>query len=260
MTAWQKDPFFQYPRTTVATTEGDVDLPIFYFDDSTLIAMFWVDHHRAKSQLAPGLEAVKFGNGKALAAMAFYEYRATSIADYREAGVAIAVVPTGATVPSMPLLSLFCNLDRHSLGFYVIDLPVTTPAACAAGREIWGYPKFVTPIEFALQGSRFSGGVTDPTSGTPMVRLAGTAGLGVRGPLLDLAIYSPHQGQMLRTRVHTRGGSKICLPGSVRLTVSASEHPMAQRLRALGLHNATPAFVSHTHTLQLRLAAGAALP
>lgn len=260
MSMWQKDPFFQYPRTTVASSEGDVELPIFYFDDSTLIAMFWVEHQRAKAQVAAGLEVVKFGNGKALVAMAFYEYRETSIADYREVGVAISVVPAGAKAPSMPLLSLFSSLDNNAMGFYVIDLPVTTAAACAAGREIWGYPKFVTPIDFSLQGRRFSGAVADPAGGRPMVKLSGTAGLGLPGPLLDLAVYSPHQGKMLRTLVNTRGGSMICLPGSIKLDVSPGEHPMAQRLRSLGMHQCSPAFVSYTHALQLRLNAGAALP
>ena len=260
MTAWQKDPFFQYPKTGFASSEGNVDLPILYFDDSTLIAMFWVDYDRAKPQVAQGLEVVRFGSGKALVALAFYEYRETSIAPYREVGVAIAVVPQGEKAPALPLMALFSSLDKNKLGFYVIDLPVTTAAACAAGREIWGYPKFVTPIGFSLKGASFTGTVTDSATSGSMLTLSGHAGLGVPGPLLDLVLYSPHKGKMLRTLVNTRGGGRICLPGSIRLEVSHSDHPMAKRLVALGMNNAKPAFVSHTHALQLRLNAGAELP
>lgn len=261
MNTWQHDPFFQYPKTIFTGSEGPVELPILYFDNSTLIALFWVDHARAAAQVADGLQAVRFGNGKALIALALYEYRTTSIADYHEAGVAIAVVPQGVQQPTWPLLSLFRSLDKNPVGFYVIDLPVTTAAACAAGREIWGYPKFITPIDFSLQGGRFDGAVTDPTDGNPMLTVRGKAGLTVPGPLMDLVLYSPHQGQMLRTLVNTRGGARLGLAGSIMLEVSnSSQHPMAQHLVALGLRHAQPAFVSYTHALQLRLNAGAALP
>ena len=152
------------------------------------------------------------------------------------------------------------SLDKAPVGYCVIDLPVTTAAACAAGREIWGYPKFVTPISFSLQGNRFDGAVTDPDTGKDLVRLSGNAGLGMQGPLLDLVLYSRHNGQMLRTLVNTRGGARLCLPGSVRIKVSDSKHPMAQRLNALGLNDAKPAFLFHSHALQLRLNSGAVLP
>jgi hypothetical protein len=257
-TVWQKDMFFQYPRTSLTTSEGDVDMPILYYDDSVLMALFRVDYEQAQTLVADqGLEAVRFFGGKALAVVAFYQYRATSIADYNEVGVAIAVVPKGTAVPAFPLLSLLNALDKAPVGFCVIDLPVTTAAACAAGREIWGYPKFVTPIHFSLDGSRFEGEVTAPDTGRDLMQLSGRAGLGVPGPLLDLVLYSHHNGQMLRTLVNTRGGCRACLPGSLRLRVSDSSHPMAQRLKLLGLSDAKPALVMHSHALQLRLNAGA---
>ena len=260
MATWQHDPFFQYPTTPFSSSEGAVDLPILYYDNSALIALFWVDHARAAAQVADGLQTVRFGNGKALVAMALYEYRETAIAAYREAGVAIAVVPQGVQQPSFPLLSLFRSLDKNPVGFYVIDLPVTTAAACAAGREIWGYPKFVTPIDFTLQGSHFNGAVMDPAGTAPLFSVRGKAGVALPGPLMDLVLYSPHHGQMLRTLVNTRGGARVGLGGSMALEVSDNQHPMAQRLVALGLKHAQPAFVSYTHALQLRLNAGAALP
>jgi hypothetical protein len=199
--------------------------------------------------------------GKALAGIAFYQYRDTSIGVYNEVGVAIAVVPSGTKAPRYPLVSMLNTLDKAPVGFCILDLPVTTPAACAAGREIWGYPKFVTPIAFSLKGSQFDGVVTDPDTHQDLLHLSGKAGAGIPGPLLDLVLYSRHNAGLLRTLVNTRGGAHICLPGSMRATVSdSSTHPMAQRLRALGLHHARPAFVFHSHALQLRLNAGAVLP
>lgn len=259
MKPWSADPFFQYPRNIVSTSEGEVAMPILYYDSSQFMAFFWVDCDKAQKLLSEGLEVVRFG-GKALAVLAFYEYRSTSIGSYNEVGTAIACVPKGSRVPARPLLSLFKSLDKGIVGFNVVDLPVTTPAACAAGRDIWSYPKFVAPIDFSLRQKQFRGAVQAPEGGDPICTLSGKTGLGIAAPLISLVLYSPHRGKMLRTLVNIRAKGTTCLPGSVRLQVGRSRHRMAENLRALGLQDAKPAFIVHTDGLQLRLNSGAVLP
>jgi len=257
----QNDLFFQYPRTPFTTSEGAIDLPIFYYDDSVLMALFRVDYDKAQAMVAEqGLQAVRASGGKALVGVAFYEYRDTSIGGYNEVGLAIAVVPKATRAPRFPMLEMLKPLDMASVGYFIVDLPVTTPAACAGGREIWGYPKFVTNIGFSLRGNGFDGFVTDPDTGRNLLRLYGNAGPGLPGPLLDLVLYSRLKGQMLRALVNTRGGARICLPGSMQVEVSDSQHPMARHLRELGLNNARPFMLFYSHALQLRLNAGAVLP
>jgi len=259
MTNWDNDPFFQYPRNIVATSEGDVAMPILYYDSSQMMAFFWVDSDKAQAQLNDGLEVVRFGK-KALAVLAFYEYRKTSIGVYNEVGTAIACVPKGKKYSNWPLLSLFQSIDKGIIGFNVIDLPVTTPAACAAGRDIWNYPKFVTPIQFSLQAGQFTGAVHNPAGGEPICTLQGRTGLGVSASLINLILYSVRQGKMLRTLINIRAKGRMCLPGSMRLHINPSEHPMAKRMIAMGWQDAKPAFIAHTHGLQLRLNSGAVLP
>lgn len=255
------DPFFLYPQTPYPTSAGEVAMPILYYDDSNFMALFFADHARAQALAdRDGFEAVRFFNGRALVGVAFYEYRDTSIGSYNEVGVAIACVARGMRLPRSPLLSLLRHPDRNRVGWNIVDLPVTTEAACAAGREIWGYPKFVTPIRFSKAGRRFHGAVSDPERPSDdLLTLSGRIGPGVPAPLLDLVLYSRHRGQVLRGTAITRGGGRFCLPGSVRLDVPAGGHRMAQNLRALGLDGAKPAFVTHTDRLQLRLNAGAVL-
>lgn len=256
---WDQDIFFQYPLSRFATSAGEIDLPILYYDCSVVMALFLVDVDKAAAVVRdPDLTVVPVMGGKTLVGVAFYEYRHTAIAPYNEVGVAIAVAPQGTCVPRQPMLSLLRPLDKNPLGLHIVDLPVTTDAACAAGREAWGYPKFVTPIGFALDGKHFRGTVTDPQDPSDLVTLEGRFGLGIRGPLLDLALYSRLDGQMLRTLVNTRGGATVSTGGSLRIKVSASSrHPMAERLRALGLDGARPFCVSRSDRLQLRLNAGA---
>ncbi len=261
MSQWKHDPFFQYPLSSAQTSAGDVALPIMYFDSSHLLALFRVDYEKARAMVADhGLDPVRFANDTALVAVAFYEYRETSIADYREVGTAIAVLPKDTPLPAFPLLSLFTPMDKNKVGFHIVDLPVTTPEACAAGKDIWGYPKFVTQIDFDLSGRKFAGAVADPQGDEHILRLSGTVGPGMPGPLLDLILYSRHKEKPLRTLINTRGGGHVCLPGSLRLAVGSQRHPMAKNLIALGLAHAKPWLVVRTHSLQLRLNQGAELP
>jgi hypothetical protein len=259
---WDRDPFFQYPLTRISTSAGEINMPILYYDCSVVMALFMVDVDRAAPLVRDsGLKVVRVAGDKTLVGVAFYEYRQTAIAAYNEVGVAIAVAPADVRVPALPWRSYVRAPDHNPIGFHIVDLPVTTEAACAAGREVWGYPKFVTPIGFHRHGREFTGVVTDPDDRSELVRVAGRAGLGVRGPLLDLVLYSRHEGQLLRTVVQTRGGAVWCLPGSMRLQLSASSrHPMTQRLRQFGLDGARPISVSMSDRLQLRLNAGAPIP
>ena len=102
--------------------------------------------------------------------------------------------------------------------------------------------------------------MTDPDRAGNVIELSGSAGVGIPGPILDLVLYSRHRGALLRTLVNTRGGGRISLPGTMRLTVPGGAHPMARRLAALGLDGAKPAIVMYSDRLQLRLNAGAVLP
>lgn len=73
MTAWRQDPFFQYPLTPFNSSEGNVDLPILYFDCSSLIGLFEVEFDAANSFLKDkALTAVRFAGGKALVVVGFY--------------------------------------------------------------------------------------------------------------------------------------------------------------------------------------------
>ncbi len=256
------DPFFQYPTTVFSSSQGEVSLPILYFDTRNMVAMFWVEYTAAAALIDdPDLRLVRFRGNKALATVAFFEYRDTTVGVYNEVGVALAVTPRCVVQPAWPLLSLYRAPDRRQIGFHILDLPVTTAAACAAGREIWGFPKFITPISFAQGLAGFDGVVQDPDGGGPVLTLAGRAGLGLPAPPLSLVLYSRHaDGALLRSIVNVRGGVHACLPGSLRLHVGSSTHAMGQRLVALGLNDARPFLVQQTDAFQSRLNQGARLP
>ncbi|TJY65102.1 hypothetical protein E4T66_02435 [Sinimarinibacterium sp. CAU 1509] len=261
MNAKHNDPFFQVPQQSQATSAGPAKLPILYFDATEAQAYFLCDRDKVEQTLkGTGLSPGLVIGSKAVVGLVFFEYRDTSIGPYNEVGLAVPVLqqPHHATVWTWrePLTSV---ADPHrNLAFHVLHLPVTTQAANAAGRELWGLPKFVTEIPFNCSRSHFNSSVLDPGDGSEIVTLFGKPGLGMPVPTLDLLLFSSVGDKHLRTSVNARGHTRGLLPGSVRLHIGASKHPMATTLRTLGLQDASPAMLAFTPDFQSRLNAGIA--
>lgn len=257
------DVFFQVPQSVVSTSEGAVALPIMYYDASALYAFFLTGADRVAGVLgSPRLTpAVTFG-GRSLVAVACYEYRDTSVGAYNEVGVAACVSVDGERLAFGGWPDLIATLTRpeqRRVGMHVLDLPVTTGAANAAGREIWGFPKFVTQIAYHHSGRRFDCTVAAPGGGTLMA-LGGRTGLPVPVLPTSLALYSELDGQLLRSTVNARGRSWLASGRGLRLRAPGGGHPMSRHLEVLGLDGCAPLAVTWTHHFQSRLNAGVAAP
>ena len=249
--------FFRVERATHTTSEGPVELPILYYDVTNVVAMFWGDRAAAERLAAEaGLELAMTRGERALVGLSFFEYRRTTVGVYNEVGTAIFCVPPGQRPSRVPGVELYAPPAWRKVGAYVVDLPVTTPAANAAGRELWGYPKFVTDIPFQLDGRRFESSVLDPDDGSLICELAGTIGRGVPAPPMSLVTYTRLGDELLRTHVDVRGIVRACRPGSLQLRVGDSTHRMADNLRSLGLDAATPIAVTVAPRFQSILHAG----
>jgi len=250
----ERDSFFDVPLTTRRVGDGEVSFPILYFDTSCLLAFFVVGRERAEAALeGTGLVPSLVLGRRAMVGMAFYEYRRCAIAPYNEVALAVPSIP--ATGPRAR--SLRDMVFRRDVGAHILDLPVTTEQACAAGRQVWGYPKFVAHIDFQLDGSTFRSAVEDPGGAEPLVVLEGRLGVGLPAPPLNLVLYSFLDGEPLRTVVDVRGAMRVRRGAGLRLTVGSSEHRMADDLRQLGLDGARPLIVMDTHAFQSRLNLGA---
>lgn len=250
--------FFEVPRTVAPTSAGDVELPILYYRLDCLYAFWAVDAARADDLLAgTGLRAVRGPASRALFGLAFYDYHDTTIGPYHEVGSALAVHP-GHSGPLLSWADLLLPASRRRLGFHILDLPVSTPIACAAGRELWGYPKFVTELPFAVSGRAAACAVADPAGGPPLLALEGSLGPGLALPGFDLVLYSQRGTDRLRTHVDVRGTMATSLGRGLRLTCSAaSAHPMAERIARLGVAGRPPLLVQWGQRLSTRLNAGA---
>lgn len=245
-----RDTFFEVPRTVHRTSAGLVDLPILYYDASNLIALFDADRGGAEALLAgTGLVPAMVHGNHAVVGLSFYEYRKTTVGVYNEVGTAIFAVKRGEPVRLGGLPDLLQEPRKRNVGAWVVDLPVTTEAANAAGRDLWGYPKFVTRIDFSLGKRGFDSTVYDP-SDTPICALSGSLGLGLPVPALSLVTFTQMSGELVRTHVDVRAPTRLHVRSDLTLRLGNSEHPMAEHLRTLGLDGARPRAVVSTEHFQ----------
>jgi len=151
------------------------------------------------------------------------------------------------------LLNNYSRMSKRKVGYYIIDLPVSTPIANAVGIDIWGYPKFVTDIPFALNGREFSSEVLDPETKGPILKIQGKIGWGFSIPPFSLLLYSSVGGENIKTDVNIRGWVNFGSGRRCKLEIGDSKHRMAQHLKDLGLQGKSPIMMMRTDKFQSRL-------
>jgi Acetoacetate decarboxylase (ADC) len=215
-------------------------LPIRYFDVLCLVATFLVSPSRAEGLLPDaGLQLVLQEDGQALVDLYCIEYRKTDIGPYNEVGLTVR-----ATAPGDPIAAN-----------YVMNLPVTTAVANRAGREIWGYNKFVAAIEVRSEGKTFSSALRE-VDGDVIGALEGIRTDSVLTPATDILTFSLHNGRLIKTVIKVMTPSYLSIGDNFEFKIGASRHPMADNLRRLALHGARPVLISYADPFQALLFPG----
>ncbi len=215
-------------------------LPIRYFDVQCLVSTFLAPPDKAGALLVgAGLQPVLQEDGRALVDVYCIEYRKTDIGPYNEVGLTIR-----ARAPGDPIAAN-----------YVVNLPVTTAVACRAGREIWGYNKFVAAIDVKSEGKTFSTVLRD--SGLEAIgALEGKRGVSVPTPAADILTFTLHDGRLMKTVISVLTPSLASSGESFVFKVGTSRHSMAGNLRDLGLDGARPVLIQYTDAFQALLFPG----
>jgi hypothetical protein len=195
----------------------EVTIPVEIRRARSWFASFAVPAGRVAELVGPaGLEPARLPGGRAMLSLAFVRYEDGDLDAYREVAVAFLVAD-----PS----------DAKKKGAYIHRLPVDQEFTCAAGREIWGFPKFVTPIEIneELRADRAVLTVDG------RMALTITQRRGIPTPMRSTAVdaFSFRDGVLRRTRWELRGSGSRVRPGGVRVELGSGE--IADELRTLGL-------------------------
>ena len=252
--------FFDVPRTYFTTSYTKTQVPMFFYKTALRVINYFVEYDRVLPVLkGTGLLPVRFFNGKALASLTFFNYQQVTVGAYEEVVLAAIVYPEALGPPSMPFPKLlFAKKEKRwkNMGMYVIEMPVTIPGARAAGREIWGFPKFLTQIPYRLSRNHFEFGVVDPDTGESIVDVKGEIGLGFSVKAFDLVSFNNYEDTIFRVVTEVDGKIKNCTCKSIEVKVGPSRHRMAENIRALGLDTAKPFVVMSSGYLQTRLNPG----
>jgi Acetoacetate decarboxylase (ADC) len=218
-------------------------LPIRYFDVQCLVATFLAAPDRASELLeSAGLQPTLQEDGRAVVDLYCIEYRKTDIGPYNEVGLTVR-----AKAPGDPIAAN-----------YVVNLPVTTAMADRAGREIWGYNKFVAAIDVNSEGKTFSTVLRD-SDHEIIGALDGERGVSAPAPATDILTFSLDQGRLIKTTIRVLTPSLASSGDSFVLKVGTSRHPMTANLRTLSLDGARPVLIHYTDPFQALLFPGRAL-
>lgn len=240
------DTFFEVEQRPHATRTGPCELPILYRDASLLGMFFSIDLERARGLFAGMCIEPWPVAGRAIATICAWEYRDSSVGAYGEVGLGIQSRRRGSR-PSLARLGVDMRAQEEQ-GIWVVTLPVTTEAAYTAGVDLWGYPKYVTPIS-----TRFA---SDTSVGLGQELSIDCAPL--RGPKLPgfpFITYTERGGRLIRTIIEVDHRARWDVGSRARVSITG-DGPTASRMRELGMAGMKPVAVFRTSRFRARLPAG----
>jgi hypothetical protein len=202
-----------------------VTMPVLVRDASAGTVIFDVDLAAAQSLVPAAFEVIESAPGKAQLALALVDYRDNDLGAYHEVGTIFFVRPAGGGPD----------------GNFISHLPVDQEFTCAAGNQIWGFPKTVESIEVTQ----------DATTSRWVLTMDGELVLDVtipRGgddemPRMDMTSYTLREGVPHGTAFSQGGtGSSMSFDG---VTWTLGTHPIAKELESLGLSFVMATWIEH---------------
>ncbi|MFC1505082.1 acetoacetate decarboxylase family protein [Thermodesulfobacteriota bacterium] len=227
--------FFDHsePRDTLTLGDETIELPILYFRDDAFALYFSADYEKVKNNMPTDqLYPVMLPNGRAIIALAAFNYIDTTIGPYGELAVAAPAVYGKQTTASSGIFPALMESNYSGFGVVVLHLPVTHEKARDGGRVGWGYTKFIADMHFTLRPEYMQCRMLEKDTHILDLRLR-RKGIYVRDRK-PLTTYSVKDRQLIKTVVPQTATKRISLltGGSY---VRLGSHPMAESIKALDL-------------------------
>ncbi|MFO0611097.1 MAG: acetoacetate decarboxylase family protein [Polyangiaceae bacterium] len=243
----RRDLLASVAQTPRSTSAGPCDLPILYRDGAQLGVFYASPLEAARAVLArTSLEPWPLF-GRAITTIQAWSYRDSTVGSYGEVGLGIVARKKGSR-PSLLKLGMDMR-DQEEQGIWVCTLPVTTEAAWAAGVELWGYPKYVTPItsDFGAREARVRLG--------DELEITVEAGRGLSLPSLPVVTLTSLGGRLIRTVIETQMALRWTLGRTANVRI-LGRGPTADAFEALGLEGVRPLSAFRTDAFRAVLPEG----
>lgn len=209
-----------------------ITFPVQVRDARAAIAAFVVPSAVADELVGDAFEVVDFLPGRTLFMLGCIDYRDNDLGDYNEVAMNFFVRRRGAP-GGLPYLGAWRDMGSGALPTFSWKMPVDQSFTRDAGALLWGFPKTVERIDFDdSRDGRFRARLE--MDGAMVFEIDAPRGGRRAQPATTSVAYSyidgvPHQTRFTQ-QVSDLG---IRLGGSVEIAIGA--HPIADRLRALGL-------------------------
>jgi hypothetical protein len=209
---------------------GRINLPVFYYDVTTIVAGFLTPLDRVLKLLpSPRMKPLRATPWHAVTTIVCFEYRDSDIGPYNEVAISF---PITIDKPTTVLTGLLRHIKEGPMA-YVHHLPVTTEPAYHAGVDFYNYPKFIANIDFKREGGRVTCRLAEGDSHILT--------LSVREiPVKPLERWRFHgitirDGRILRSEVILNVGEQGISRNSGDVKLELGSHPIAEELRSLNL-------------------------
>ncbi len=246
-----KKNFLKVPTGKCETSKGPVTVPCLFTDGSAVMAFYLSDYDAVLSKLdGTDFVPLKIAGGKAFTVLGFFDYRDSSFGPYKEVTLMFPVLPEDSADVFSVVTDLFRSLEKRKIGNYMIDLPVTSELPLAAGRELWGYPKFMADIRCGYEDGKFSAAVNTISGSTEILHFECPFGGGFPSIMLSSISYTCLNDSVRRSVVSMNSSGRITSGSQARLSVGAGDHRMIRNIKDLEIEGTRPAFVQTTAALQ----------
>lgn len=217
----------------------EIILPSVVRDATAAVAFYLVSAKAAQGLITEsGLRIAKVLPGRTICTITAVDYKDSDLDRYHEIALTFFVHEPGSR--PLPFVGALAGMLRGTLGAYVHWLPVDQEFTCAAGRQIWGFPKFITQIDLEREDDleRATLTVDGELVLRQTVRAGGTRSFADR----EQISYSMLDGVLHRIPSDMSAEEMGARRGGATLELGA--HPMADELRSLGLPK-TPLFSTY---------------
>ncbi|WP_454788576.1 acetoacetate decarboxylase family protein [Mycolicibacterium lutetiense] len=222
------------PKTEVNSAIGPTLTPNFYYRISTARLVMLARSRDIRTRLPKALAPLEVAPGFGLVSVMFFRYDVCDIDFYTEAAVGVAVRP--ARHGKFGFADLASGLANDHLHSYVLSLPVSTQIARVRGHDGYGFPKWVTELDVAIDADRVvarvgsdAGGVDLGLSAVTPAQAKYTAGERASTLTSYTSLGGAWHSTLSQTNVLSAGTARF--PRSVDLQIGQGR--MADELRAL---------------------------
>lgn len=216
---------------TTSPTSFEVDgetvtLPVQVRSARMIGAQYLVEAGAAQQMIDySGLRVARPIGNRAVCSISAVQYLDNDLGPYNEIAVAVVVEPHDAPAGTKP--------DLRAPTTFIHRLPVNQTFTCAAGKGVWGFPKWVSSISFTTRGPATEAVLISDDELVLALRVHKSP-LPLPASEVEMTCYSSCDGVLRRTPWTTRNELVTARVGGATLELGG-RHPMAQELRALGL-------------------------